>query len=59
MRRISFRERDKREEEGAERDRGWHWQTKCYNPAAPKLSLKDLNAGISAGYEKKRGGHRG
>lgn len=45
----SCRDREKREEEGAERDRRWHWQTKHYDPAAPKISLKDLKAGITAG----------
>lgn len=49
--RISFRERDKREE-GAERNRSWHLQTKCYDPAAPKLSLKDQKAGITAGRKQ-------
>lgn len=35
------------------RDRRWHWQTKCYNPAAPKLFfLKDLKDGITAGKKQ-------
>lgn len=48
---IRSKERDKREERGAERDRRWHWQTKCYDPAAPKLPQKDLKAGITAGQK--------
>lgn len=47
-----LRQEDDQEGDGAERDRRWHWQTKCHDPAAPKLSLKDLKAGITAGQKQ-------